>query len=445
MCFLIGAVFFLLTGCGEKTIPMDTGIEETESGDTLEEPAEAGLTEGMTEESEEMNPSAEAPETEEAGMQETVIEEGSNAAEAVDAEDAAAQDGAGALDEADAVMSAMSLEDKICQLFFITPEQLTKVDCVTAAGEITRQAYSKYPVGGMIYFAQNLKEPGQTAEMLAQMDAYARERSGLPVFLAVDEEGGRIVRIAENDAFGVQKVEAMEHITDEKQAFGAGFTIGSYLKELGFNLDFAPVADVLTNPENTVVRDRSFGTDPGQVKKLAAAYSDGLHDAGILSTYKHFPGHGATSGDTHEGYDYTGRTYEEMLQSELVPFAAAGEDGADFVMAAHIAAPAVTGDDTPCSLSPEMLTDILRNDLGYEGIVITDALNMGAIVNDYPAGEASVRALEAGADMLLMPQNFEEAYQAVYAAVQEGRISEDRLNQSVSRIIRTKLAIASKD
>ena len=99
----------------------------------------------------------------------------------------------------------------------------------------------------------------------------------------------------------------------------------------------------------------------------------------------------------------------------------------------------------PCSLSPEMLTDILRNDLGYEGIVITDALNMGAIVNDYPAGEASVRALEAGADMLLMPQNFEEAYQAVYAAVQEGSISEDRLNQSVSRIIRTKLAIASKD
>ena len=337
------------------------------------------------------------------------------------------------------ILSGMTTEEKVCQLFFVTPEQLVGVDTVTAAGSATQEAYEKYPVGGLVYFAANLQNREQTREMLEKTAAIAEERMSLPVFLGVDEEGGRVTRIASNPAFGVQEACPMEQMADEDEARQAGSTIGAYLKQLGFNMDFAPVADVLTNPENTVISDRSFGSDPGRVCRLAAAYSDGLHNSGILSTYKHFPGHGATSGDTHQGYAYTDKTYEQLKESELKPFLRAGEDGADFVMAAHIAAPAVTGSDIPCSLSEKMLTEILRDDLGYDGIVITDALNMGAIVNDYSSGQAAVRAFSAGADMLLMPADFKSAYEAMLQAVRNGEIAAERLDMSVARIIRTKL------
>ena len=158
-----------------------------------------------------------------------------------------------------------------------------------------------------------------------------------------------------------------------------------------------------------------------------------------MSAFKHFPGHGATKDDTHEGYAYSERSYEELKSAELVPFAAAQECGVDMVMVAHISLPEVTGDHTPSSLSHRMITEILRGDLGYEGLVITDALNMGAIAEAYSSGEAAVRAVEAGVDLLLMPKNFSEACEGIQQAVLEERISEERLEESVRRILRVKL------
>lgn len=343
--------------------------------------------------------------------------------------------------KAEEILEAMTLEEKVCQLFIVTPEQLTGASTVTAAGETTKNSLEKYPVAGLIYFSSNLISKDQTMEMLANTRAYGEEIEGMPLFLCVDEEGGRVARIGNNAAFQVERVKPMAEITDETEAYEAGVTIGSYLHELGFNLDFAPDADVLTNDKNTVIGDRSFGQDPKAVTRLAAAVSRGLKEEGMLSTFKHFPGHGSTEADTHKGYAYTQKSCEELKEAELVPFEAAQEQGVDLVMAAHISVPDVTGDDTPSSLSYRMITEILRGDLGFEGLVVTDALNMGAVSENYEAGETAVMAVEAGIDLLLMPKDFDLAREGIVKAVSEGRISEGRIDASVRRIIEKKLTL----
>ena len=337
------------------------------------------------------------------------------------------------------ILSGMSLEEKVYQMFIITPEQLTGEAAVTIVDEVFKERLQKYPVGGLIYCSANLESPDQTKEMLLKTQEYAQEAQGMPLFLCVDEEGGAVARIGNNKAFHVKNINPMQKIKTEKKAYKVGVTIGSYLSELGFNVDFAPVADVITNSTNTVIGNRSFGSNPNKVAALAVAVSDGLHAENVMSTFKHFPGHGGTEGDTHEGFAYTDKSYEKMKEAELLPFAVAEANGVDFVMVAHIAVPNVTGDDTPCSLSREMVTGILRNDLGYNGLIITDALNMGAISQIYSAEEAAVMAVQAGVDVLLMPQDFQCAYEGIIKAVESGEISEEQINASVKRIIRTKL------
>lgn len=336
------------------------------------------------------------------------------------------------------ILSSMSLEEKIYQMFIITPEQLTGASPVTAAGELTRDGLLEYPVGGLIYFEANIASPEQIKEMLDSTQGYANEIEGLPLFLCVDEEGGRVAKVGNNPVFSVKRVPAMQEITSERDAYEAGAAIGDYLSQLGFNVNFAPDADVLTNSRNTVIGDRSFGSDPDAVTRLATSFSAGLHSENILSTFKHFPGHGATEADTHEGFAYTDKTYEELLGAELKPFAAAAENNVDFVMAAHISVPEVTGDNTPCSLSHKMITDILRGELGYQGLVITDALQMGAITQSYTPQEAAALSIQAGVDLLLMPQDLPAAFQGIIEAVEAGGITEERIDESVRRIIRTK-------
>lgn len=339
----------------------------------------------------------------------------------------------------EAILTKMTLDEKICQLFILTPEQLTGISKVTAAGEATRNKLEQYPIGGLIYFAANLTSPEQTKEMLRNTKAYGEEIEGLPLFLCIDEEGGRVARIGKNPVFSVEQVGPMSRLTTEEEAYRAGKAIGAYLYDLGFNTDFAPDADVLTNEKNTVISDRSFGSDPERVTHMAAAVTNGLHAENILSAFKHFPGHGATEGDTHEGYAYTEKTYEELRAAELVPFAAAEECGVDMVMAAHISLPNVVGDSTPSSLSHKMITEILRGELGYQGLIVTDAMNMGAIAENYGSGEAAVKAVEAGVDLLMMPKNFQEAFQGIQDAVSGGRITEERIEESLRRILHIKL------
>ena len=202
-------------------------------------------------------------------------------------------------------------------------------------------------------------------------------------------------------------------------------------------MDFAPVADVVS-AENAVIGNRSFGSDPNVVGTMVAAEVQGLQESGVSACLKHFPGIGDTTTDTHDEKAVSEKTLEDMQQTDLPAFQSGIDAGADFVMVSHMSLPNVVGDDTPCSLSGAVISDLLRNQLGYNGIVITDALDMSAITDSYSSAEAAVKAIEAGADMLLMPENFEEAYQGVLDAVQKGTISEDRINESLKRIYRVK-------
>lgn len=338
-------------------------------------------------------------------------------------------------------IAGMSIEEKVAQLFVITPEALTNVEEVTTDSEITKSSLERYPVGGLIYFSKNIKTKEDLTKMLSNTQGYSKEITGLPIFLSIDEEGGDIARIANSKSIEVQSLPNMSEIGElgnPQDAYEVGVTIGSYLSELGFNLDYAPVADVMSNPDNVVVKNRSFGSNPALVSLMTLKVLEGLNEQGVYGTLKHYPGHGATEGDTHEGYAYTNRTLEEMMNNEMFPFIDGIKNNVSFIMVGHISVPNITGDNTPSSLSDIMITDILRNQLGYEGIVITDALNMGAIQESYPSEVAVVKALKAGVDLLLMPANFEEAYEGLLKAVREGEIPEERINESLERILKVK-------
>lgn len=337
---------------------------------------------------------------------------------------------------AESYYSEMSIENKVAGLFMVTPEAITGVGTATQAGSGTQEALSQYAVGGLIYFGQNILDKEQITGMLAN----TASMSNYPIFLAVDEEGGDVSRVA-NSKVEVTKVDDMASVGaggDASLAAGAGETIGSYLKEIGFNVDFAPVADVAG--EGSALGNRSFGSDPQMVGDMVASAVGGIEGTGVSACLKHFPGLGSTSEDTHDGRVEITKSIDEMRASDFVPFSAGIEAGADFVMVSHATAPALDEDNVPSSLSKKVITDILRGELGFEGVVITDALDMTAITDYYTPEEAAVMALEAGADMLLMPEDFEKAYEAVLAAVQEGAISEERINESLNRIYRVKCA-----
>lgn len=337
----------------------------------------------------------------------------------------------------DSYIEQMTLQEKVAGLFIVTPEQLTGVNKVTAAGSTTQKALETYPVGGLIYFAKNITGYDKFKEMLANTTGYIK----YPVFLCVDEEGGSVARIA-NTLSSVTKVDSMNTIGatgDTGNATSAYTTISSYLTDLGINVDFAPVSDIQTE-YNTLFAERSFGSEPQSVADFVEASVLALQLNGVSACLKHFPGHGVTDADSEVGMAVTERTLDEMRESEFLPFIAGIEAGADFVMVGHISTPNVTGDNKPASLSYDIITTILREELGFKGIVITDAMNMPSITEYYLPGEAAVAALQAGADMILMPENFKDAYDAILEAITNGTLSEDRINESLKRIYRIKCA-----
>ncbi|MBO6147509.1 MAG: hypothetical protein J6O70_08045 [Lachnospiraceae bacterium] len=345
--------------------------------------------------------------------------------------------------EIELFINHMALEEKVAQLFIVTPEQITGMDVVSRAGETTKNALTEYPVGGLIYFAQNLEDPDQTKEMLSNTSSYIIDACGIAPFLSVDEEGGKVTRVASNESFEVENIGAMSDIGaagDIDKAYDAGTAIGKYLKPLGFNLDLAPVADVLDDNVESIIGDRAFSSDPETVSRFSWQFASGLQDSGVTACFKHYPGHGSVSGDTHAEAVYQSKTKEELMETDLVPFQNAALSDARMIMASHITCREITGDDTPTSLSKIMLTDILRNELGFNGVIITDAMNMGAVTNIYPdSGEAAITAINAGADIILMPADFHEAYNAVLSAASSGQIETERVNDSLRRILKIKL------
>lgn len=336
----------------------------------------------------------------------------------------------------------MSLREKVGRLFIVRPESLEpaiRYDSdaelppykLQAVSEGMRRRAKEYPVGGVLLYGHNIGNPAQLKRFIRDL----KELPGAPL-LCVDEEGGRVSRIANNPAFDVPRYESAAALAaaGPEATFAAARTIGHYLKEYGFDIDFAPVADVNTNPKNIIIGTRAFSDDPRHAAPLVSAYVRGLQDAGVTACLKHFPGHGDTLADTHLGFAFTQKTWQEMASCEMIPFVEGIRAGARLVMAAHIATPAVTGNKQPATLSPVILTGKLRGEMGFDGVIITDALEMGAITRLYGSGEAAVRALQAGADLLLCPLDLCAAFDAVLDAVRSGVLSETRLDESVRRI-----------
>ena len=338
-------------------------------------------------------------------------------------------------EEVEKIISGMTLEEKVAQLFIITPETLTGMENMYQDIDVAKASVDSYPVGGLIYFSKNIDGPDSLKGEIADINQYSIAKTGIPMFISVDEEGGLVVRIANNPNFSVVTFPYLNNINSEEEAFHLGDTIGEYLKDLGFNLDFAPVADVLTNSQNQVVRNRAFSSDPNIVADLVSAEVKGFNVHNMISVLKHFPGHGNTAGDTHFGFAVTYKNLEELRVCEFLPFISGIDAGSDIVMIAHISAPNVIGNDTPCSFSNMIIEDILRKELGFNGVVITDALNMGAISNIYSSDEAAIKAINSGVDILLMPEDFNLAYNGLIDAVKNGTVKEERINEAVRKIL----------
>ena len=351
-------------------------------------------------------------------------------------------------DEVEEQLSKMTLREKVGQMFYVRMETLdTTIHWNTYAdlqenpllevNQTMRNVNEDYPVGGLILYAWNIDNESQLSRLISQI----RSLNGQPL-LCIDEEGGRVSRIANNPNFNVKKYESMSAIGatgDPNNAYECGNTIGTYLHRYGFDIDFAPVADVNTNPENIIIGPRAFSDDPAVAAPMVTNYLQGLKDAGVVGCIKHFPGHGDTKTDTHFGYASTQKTWAEMMDCEMVTFKAGIQWGCQLVMTAHIGAPKVTGSDVPSTMSPIILQEKLRGELGYQNIIITDGMEMGAITQQYTSAEAAVGSIQAGVDIVLGPKNLVEAFDAVMAAVEKGTITEERINQSVRRILKLKM------
>lgn len=330
-------------------------------------------------------------------------------------------------------MEHMTVEEKVGQMLMMDFRKNPDDSGMTVLSEDVAKKIADYHLGGVILFAENLDTAEQTKKLVADM----QKAADMPLLIGIDEEGGMVSRLDKSQIPHTSIPNAKDMNGDTAQAETAGKEIGSVLSELGINVDFAPIADIHTNPENTVIGDRAYGTDAQTVADMASAFAKGLESEGVSATAKHFPGHGDTGTDSHDGMAVSEHDLQRLQEVEFVPFHRLADEGIDLMMVGHITMPNVTDDGLPASLSKEAI-DLLREELDYDGIVITDAMNMGAVVDYYPDGEAAVKAVEAGVDIVLMPADLDDAYNSLCEAVQTGEISEKRLDESVERILSLK-------
>lgn len=337
---------------------------------------------------------------------------------------------------AEMYLADMSLEEKLCQMILTTPDELTGVYGAGQAADGTRSALETYPVGGILYEQQNIQGRDQLATMIANSQDY----SNLPLFIAVAEEGGNVAPLTSIGVTSYYSTMAVYGEEENVQRISEiGLEMAEDLLSVGINVNLAPVADVLTDPYDTEIGSRSFGANAGMTAQLTTTMLQSLQKGGVTACVKYFPGLASADGDSRYGQAVSQRTEEELRLTELLPFAAAIENGAQMIMVSHISLPQVLGDDTPCSLSHEIVTNLLRNDLGYEGLILSDALNKAAVSNYYEGDEAAVMAVQAGCDILLQPEDLEETLNALLTAVENGEISEERINESVLRILYLKV------
>ena len=329
------------------------------------------------------------------------------------------------------LLSEMSLWEKVCQMMIVRPTDLEPRTIRTVEPEM-KDALERFPVGGLFYNTVNMTSQSQVRELIADTQAF----SAIPLLIMCDEEGGTVSRLMRT--VGTTWVGPMLGYRDEGPAAARenAKTIGGDMAALGFNLDLAPVADVWSNPANTVIGTRAYSDDFSQAAVLVSAAVEGFHAGGVACTLKHFPGHGDTSEDSHYGSAYVYKSLEDLRTQEFLPFQAGIDAGADAVMIGHIIVTDIS--DEPALFSYTLVTDILRGELGFEGVIVTDSLEMQAISNNYGTAEIAVRAVKAGVDMLLCPRDPETAVNALVSAVETGEISESRIDESVLRILTLK-------
>lgn len=316
----------------------------------------------------------------------------------------------------ESLLGSMTIEEMVAGMFVVTPESITGVGTAIQAGEGTKTAVMQNPVGGLVYAPKNFRTIEQFTEMLTKTRGYAK----YPLFTIVSAECG-------STDFGLETTAKASELMDSDSVLQAYGAIASSLASYGINMNLAPVAEIVSEDGDASLQGRTFGSDASVAAPLVNAAVQSMQGAQVSAVLQKFPGAGAGS-----------KTLEELKNSEFVIYDTAIQGGVDCIMVSHIRVSGVTGDDTPASLSAVMINDVLRNTLGFQGVVMTDYLNDSAITDNYSPAEAAVAAIQAGADILLAPDNYQEAYEGVLQAVADGTITQERIHDSIYRIYSVK-------
>lgn len=365
------------------------------------------------------------------------------------------------------IMDNMTLEEKITQCFQVEFRQWkqegeSKISDLTVMNDEVREMVKKYKFGSLILFANNVKTTEETYALTHAFQEAATEDGGIPLFIATDQEGGSVVRLGSGTSLPGNMALGATHSTEDARK--AGEIIGSEMKALGINATLAPVVDVNCNPNNPVIGLRSYGEDPEQVGLMASSVIDGLNDYGVIGCAKHFPGHGDVASDSHYDFSVVDKPVDEIKATELAPYRVAISKGIDMIMTAHLAYP--TLDTTkiksdkvkdengnpveitpPATLSKAILTDLLKGEMGFDGVIVTDGMGMAGITKHFSQNSAAVKAIAAGVDLLCMPVHWnskagaaewDSMIQAFKDALNTGELTMDRLNDAVRRILTLK-------
>ena len=327
-------------------------------------------------------------------------------------------------EELDEILSSMTLEEKISQMLIVEIENGAPLDSPAT--------------GGIILFKDNFGDAQNTKDFIEGL----KNQSEYPLIVSVDHEGGKVQRLTSLKSPKATYIPPMENLGetgDTFLAYNTGAVMAKELAALGINVNFAPVVDI-SRDETGFMGSRCFSTNPNLVSSMAVSLAKGMKETGVIPTFKHFPGHGDTSVDSHESLPIINKTKEQLYAHELIPFISAIENGAQIIMVGHIAVPMVSGDNTPASLSKTVITSLLKEELGFDGLVVTDALDMGALTENYSNAEIYKMTVEAGTDLLLMPEDKDLAIKVIKES-----FSEERINDSVRRILSFKYKYLTND
>lgn len=332
----------------------------------------------------------------------------------------------------------MTLDEKIGQMFIIGIEGYELDDM-----EI--EMIEKYKVGGFILFGKNIENSNQLLHLINDLKSF-NSKNNIPLFVSIDEEGGRVSRMP-NELKKIPSNRIIGQKNDKEYSYNIGTIIAEEIKSFGFNMNFAPVLDIDSNPNNPVIGDRSYGPNEKIVSDLGIQTMKGIQSKGVMSIVKHFPGHGDTSVDSHIGLPKVDKDIKSLMEFEIIPFMNSIENNVDGIMIAHILFNKIDSEN-PATLSDKIIKELLREGLNYEGLVLTDDMTMGAIMENYDIGDAVVKTIDAGSDIVLVCHGYEnmiKALNSVKDAVENGEIKEDRIDESLYRILKIKEQYELKD